>query len=281
VDRNVHKLTSLIKDAATTLELLYLKKEIKRKFGSRPPLIDKDLNKIELLMITFTLAITYYNKLQLTALSVVIGYSILYEIYKNNKANAQKEERDTKSDKNKKAVAIETAEPEAVPLNLRKNESLSSTNSSSSSSTMPSSDEAKAEAERVKEKIYMSYPEFRSNLNFENKDAIKLGYFFISIFAQFPHNLFEIKLESSSFYSREGTTISINPEYLNDIKENIIVHPFTLPMLCPPNIWSDTSVGGYLENESQEEGIITGSSQHKHKVENKDSYVCYPLFFIR
>jgi hypothetical protein len=192
VDRNVHKLTSLIKDAATTLELLYLKKEIKSKFGSRPPLIDKDLNKIELLMITFTLAITYYNKLQLTALSVVIGNSILYEIYKNNKAIAQKEERGTKSEINKTAVAVavETAEPEAVPLNLINNESLSSTNSSSSTSTMPSLDEAKTEAERVKEKSYMSYPEFRSNLNFENKDAIKLGYFFISIFAQFPHNLF-------------------------------------------------------------------------------------------
>lgn len=42
-------------------------------------------------------------------------------------------------------------------------------------------------------------------------------------------------------------------------------------MLCKPNLWSDTSYGGYLENKTREVSIITGTSIHDHKIENKNS----------
>jgi DNA-directed RNA polymerase len=50
-----------------------------------------------------------------------------------------------------------------------------------------------------------------------------------------------------------------------------MVHPYTLPMLCKPNLWSDESFGGYLDNRSKEVSIITGASHHDHKIENKNS----------
>ena len=40
-------------------------------------------------------------------------------------------------------------------------------------------------------------------------------------------------------------------------------------MVCEPNPWSDHSFGGYLENKFEKKSLITGSSQHKHTVENK------------
>jgi DNA-directed RNA polymerase len=57
---------------------------------------------------------------------------------------------------------------------------------------------------------------------------------------------------------------------LGEIRNNIIVNPYTLPMLCQPNPWNDNSYGGYLENNSLELSLITGSSSHDHNIENKN-----------
>ena len=42
-------------------------------------------------------------------------------------------------------------------------------------------------------------------------------------------------------------------------------------MLCKPNKWSDSSFGGYLENKIKRNSIITGSLNHKHTTQNKQS----------
>jgi DNA-directed RNA polymerase len=50
-----------------------------------------------------------------------------------------------------------------------------------------------------------------------------------------------------------------------------MVNPYTLPMLCKPNLWNENLFGGYLENTYKKVSLISGNSFHKHKLENKDS----------
>ena len=111
--------------------------------------------------------------------------------------------------------------------------------------------------------------EFKIKIKYSNLLLYKLGDFFISLFTQLPHDLFERYVSSSSFYSKEPATLIINSDYLEDIKNNIIVHPYTLPMVCKPNVWSEESFGGFLDNVNKMEDIITGSHHHNHLVENK------------
>jgi hypothetical protein len=119
-----------------------------------------------------------------------------------------------------------------------------------------------------KKSEYVTFSEFIIQF----KDRIifyKLGDFFITLLTQFPHDLFERNLSPSSFYSKEVAILNTNSEYLEDIKNNIIVNPNTLPMVCKPNFWSEDSFGGFLDNKNKEVSIITGSHQHKHSIENK------------
>jgi hypothetical protein len=54
-----HGFHKLILEAKVTLNILNEKKELKLKF----PFFDKELNKLEYLLLTFSLAITYYGRL--------------------------------------------------------------------------------------------------------------------------------------------------------------------------------------------------------------------------
>ena len=121
-----------------------------------------------------------------------------------------------------------------------------------------------------KKSKFTNYPEFKNDVKYSNDLTIKLGDFFISLLTQFPHDIFERKFNPSSFFTRESVTLNINPNYLDEIRNNIIVNPYTLPMLCQPNPWNDKSYGGYLENKSLELSIITGSSSQDHNIENKN-----------
>jgi DNA-directed RNA polymerase len=118
---------------------------------------------------------------------------------------------------------------------------------------------------------YTNYTKYKEEIKYSNDLPIKLGDFVINLLTQFPHDLFERKFNPSSFYSRESVALNINPLYLDDIRNNIIVNPYTLPMLCKPNLWSENSYGGYLENKTREISIITGASTHDHKIENTNS----------
>jgi hypothetical protein len=116
-----------------------------------------------------------------------------------------------------------------------------------------------------------SYKEYKNSINYTEDLYIKLGDFYITLLTQYPHDIFERKFHSSSYYTKESATLNINPVYLDEIRNNIMINPYTLPMLCEPNLWGKISFGGYLENKSKEVSIITGNTPHNHKIEDKDS----------
>jgi hypothetical protein len=79
--------------------------------------------------------------------------------------------------------------------------------------------------------------EFKRSVNMDNVvQILKLGDFFMSILQQFPHEIFNRKVKLDSYYTNEPYFLEVNKEYLEDIKNNIIINPNTLPMICPPNI---------------------------------------------
>lgn len=113
-----------------------------------------------------------------------------------------------------------------------------------------------------------SYNEFLSSNKIEIRDFIKLGDFFINLLSHFPHDLFYREFYNYMYYTHDPSKLAINDIYLEDIRENIIIHPSNLPMVCQPVEWSDSSFGGYLENKNIKSSLITGSTYHNHKIEN-------------
>lgn len=105
-----------------------------------------------------------------------------------------------------------------------------------------------------------------------NEDFIRLGDFFIELFCRFPTGMFErsvVKYIEGIEYVERRLVVQ---EGLHEvILNNLKVSPFSLPMLSLPNKWSDTEFGGYITNKDVKNGLITGSSQHNHKMENKEA----------
>ena len=126
------------------------------------PLLYKGLNSIDLIFITYSICLSYFNKLGYTSLSELVGNNILYQLFKKSECS--------------------------------------------------------------------TFLEFKNQLNNSNFISFKVGDFFITLLTQFPHDLFERNISPSSFYTKEVATLNINSEYLEDIKNNIIVHPYTLPI---------------------------------------------------
>jgi hypothetical protein len=197
-----NKLHNLLFEAKKSLDILEERKVIKRKFNNN--LLNNSLNKLEFILLTFVWCITYSNRLSYTAISRLIGDSIIYHIFK-------------------------------------------------------------------KSEVLYGYNEFKNNINYTEELQIKLGDFFINLLSQFPHDIFERKFQISSFYTKESVTLSINHLLIEEIRDNLMINPNTLPMLCKPNFWSENSFGGYLENETKEVPVITGANLHNHKIENKNS----------
>jgi len=80
----------------------------------------------------------------------------------------------------------------------------------------------------------ITYDRFLEEIGFRAHDYVKLGDFFLQLLSQYPHNIFERVYSKAFYFSREQAKLIINPKYLNEIKQNIIIHPSSLPMLCPP-----------------------------------------------
>jgi len=80
----------------------------------------------------------------------------------------------------------------------------------------------------------ITYDRFIEDIEFTNQDFIKLGDFFLQLLSQYPHNIFERVYSKTFYFSREQAKLIINPKYLKEIKDNVIIHPSSLPMLCPP-----------------------------------------------
>jgi DNA-directed RNA polymerase len=62
----------------------------------------------------------------------------------------------------------------------------------------------------------------------------------------------------------EMVALIINEEYFNYINNNFILNPLSLPMLCPPNKWSNNEFGGFLNNKIEKHSIISGTEDKKH-----------------
>jgi len=200
-----NKLFKLIIKGNSILNKYYKDKIIKKKF----PIIWEELNNIEFIILSFTFAISFYEKFNYTSLMIRIGQNIIYLLYKNSLKGK---------------------------LNFKGN-----------------------------------FLDWKEKLNLNNeKEEFKLGDFFINILSNSPTDLFYRDLIKKEKYDKyEPAILKINEEYLDYIKENIIIHPSSLPMVCKPVTWSCKSFGGFLDNKNKGEGIITGSSMHNHKMENK------------
>ena len=97
-----------------------------------------------------------------------------------------------------------------------------------------------------------------------NENQIKLGMFYVSLFTGESMEIFKKE------YSPDTVTyLNINTNYSDEIIDNMIIHPNTLPMITKPLNWSDKNYGGYIQNQNLKQSIVTGSQQHSHKIENK------------
>jgi|SRR5882757_2025040 len=218
IDRYSHRLYNILFEANKTLDILYKNNQLFKTF----PFISAELNKIEYLMLTFSLVLVYHNRVGYTSLSTIVGNHIIYSVYK---------------------------------LKLKNLKSLDIINKSD---------------------YFMSFEEFKISIKFKSTDNIKLGDYFISILSTFPTNLFqrEYSLHDSNMDNSnlsDLATVKINSDYLEDIKNNIIIPPITLPMISEPVKWSDNLSGGYISNQEMGLSIITGSKKHAHIITNKDS----------
>jgi len=84
--------------------------------------------------------------------------------------------------------------------------------------------------------VYNTLNEFKNSINFDKILSIKLGDFFITLLSQYPNDLFERSYKPDSFYTKETSILTFNSEFVEEIKENIIIHPNSLPMICKPNL---------------------------------------------
>lgn len=67
--------------------------------------------------------------------------------------------------------------------------------------------------------------------------------------------------------------LQFNKEHYIFIKDNLVVEPASLPMVCEPLKWSETEHGGYLQNEIIKNDIITGSKHHNHIIITEKIYI--------
>jgi hypothetical protein len=114
-----------------------------------------------------------------------------------------------------------------------------------------------------------TYPDFTKNLQIDMLKILSLGTFFLDLYSQIPHDLVERVQNHISYNRFDLAYIKIKDKHLEQIRNNIIVHPFTLPMICEPVEWSATSFGGYLVNKDLCKSIINKSLFHKHSTDFK------------
>nr|QWO71393.1 RNA polymerase [Termitomyces bulborhizus] len=209
---NTHQnfLYNHINKARLTLDIMAENNFLIKKF----PEVGNDLNKLEFLILTFTLSLSLYTWSSYNYIAIKLGKELLYLNYK---------------------------------LKYKKKKSNSNS--------------------------IKGFETYRKELNLKSETEfyLKLGDFFLSIFQQFPHDIFIRKINLKSYFTGEAYTLDVNKDYLEDIKNNLIINPNTLPMICKPNEWSDSKFGGYLLNENKHEDIVTSSKEFAHKIVNKDS----------
>ena len=130
----------------------------------------------------------------------------------------------------------------------------------------------------IKEDIYVNYPtelkdleSFYNHFNLTEERILYLGDFFLSRLIEEPIAVFERSFNRVLGYLKNETAIlNFNPDKIEEIKNFPLLQPISLPMLCPPNKWSETEYGGYLINKDLQEDLIIGRKDHKHTTTNRD-----------
>lgn len=95
-------------------------------------------------------------------------------------------------------------------------------------------------------------------------ELLKIGYYFAQIFMNEPLEIFT--LEVSEEEDNPVQVLKISENWIDTIKDTLIIQPSSLPMICKPVEWSDTKYGGYIKNSLDKKDIIIGSNYHGHEV---------------
>jgi DNA-directed RNA polymerase len=117
------------------------------------------------------------------------------------------------------------------------------------------------------------FHEFKEQINLTDMEIIKLGNFFLDILCRFPSDMFEkIFEEGSNDGSYQGIAkLGFNHESIEAIRSNIVIEPASLPMLIEPIKWSETVYGGNILNKDLKQDLLTVSTYHGHKTENRNN----------
>ena len=126
----------------------------------------------------------------------------------------------------------------------------------------------------------------KENNNKINRDLdisifkIKLGERFVSAFENEKViknewkngkiNIDVLNKNSSSNYGNEVISLEFNENLIQENIDKITnILPTSLPMICQPNKWSDSSFGGYLNNSIEKNSLITGLGiNNDHTIQN-------------
>jgi hypothetical protein len=130
---------------------------------------------------------------------------------------------------------------------------------------------------------YLLYKYYLSNMNEEDEiieyeewriknklktstDLLKMGNYFGQVFMNEPLEIFTLAVTDE-----EGDSVQILKvcdNWIDTLKDLLVIQPTSLPMICKPVKWSSTQYGGYINNSKEQREIITGSTYQGHDVQN-------------
>lgn len=118
---------------------------------------------------------------------------------------------------------------------------------------------------------FITFEEFLIDKRLTTEKQLNLGIFFLNMFSsEGITDVFE-KVYSIKDGRYEPVRLVVNSKFLNEIKENSVVTPQSLPMVYPPAIWGENKTGGFLTNITGNKSLVTGSAQHKHTISLNDT----------
>lgn len=112
-----------------------------------------------------------------------------------------------------------------------------------------------------------TYSDFLNKNNIEKDTFFQLGVWILEMFITR-----EVFNHINSSDRSEPSIITINENTLKEVINNLVIHPSSLPMICPPVEWSEDKFGGFLLNSEYKINLIGGTgTAHDHLVKNKES----------
>lgn len=97
-------------------------------------------------------------------------------------------------------------------------------------------------------------------------DLFKLGDFYINIFV--VSGLFEYvssydirSANDDDLYPSSSSSPLTTIKLTEKVELDFYIHPYVLPMVCPPTPWGDDKIGGYLTNS---DSLVHSSSFAAH-----------------